>query len=152
MGFSYYDPNLVWHPEEPFYPPTSVRGDFGYPLTYYAPADEWVGASSAASLGATSSSPATASDFFSQLGHGISDIFSHAPDVLHAPAGVSHALDKAGRAADNVSAKADAMSEDTRRAMQAAEETAKAIKYVVYGVGALAGVALVFSIIRSAID
>ena len=96
----------------------------------------------------------------------VSQRLSHIPDMFPSPAAVQHTADKASSAADTIEKQANQFGDDSRRTLlmaqasiisankqleetsQHVQSTAKTVKYVVIGIGGLAGVALLFHILR----
>lgn len=138
---SHYDPSLAFPYGEQFYPPSSWQP---YVISGPAPGGHAGG------------------DFWNALqdfGHAVEHGVSQLPTLGHSisqaldqPTSINQTIAKANLASDTVTQQANAVSDDARHAIASAEEAAKVVKYVAFGIGGLAAVALVFHIIKTATD
>jgi hypothetical protein len=144
---SHYDPSLFFPYGEPFYPPSSWQTS-PYVISGPAPASHGGGDFWGA-----------LQDFGHAVEHSVQQIPTLGHEIGHAfdqPASISQkadqALAKANHASDTVTQQANQVSDDARSAIADAKEAAKVVKYVAFGIGGLAAVALVFHIIKTATD
>ena len=141
---STYDPTLAFPYGEPFYPPSS------WTASVYEPYAEMVGA------------PAPQHELghdlwaaLQDVGHAIERGVSQLPTIGHS---MSQAVDQTAQlmqTATKANQASDALtlaSEDAKKAFAAAEETAKAVKYIAFGLGGLAALALVVHIVKTTTD